>query len=155
MSQQRTPEPWVGHALRQLKLVVPGGLATYYLGVWPEFWRTVMGLNGSLARTGALAAGGLGLTTVVLFIYILVLPLTAGEEPDYRSWRKSPVLSSVIPVLTASIVLGWLTAVSVLGQWSSLGYLRGVIGVSSTYALTFGLLGLIPVPKTKHKTRSA
>lgn len=80
-------------------------------------------------------------------------------------------------VLTASIVIGWLLSVLTLGQWSSLGYVKGVLGgkrhcklcysythlftrvlfrlpaspVSSVYALIFGLLGLIPVPKAGRK----
>ncbi|EAU85419.2 hypothetical protein CC1G_07113 [Coprinopsis cinerea okayama7 len=147
--------PWTTNAIKQLKLVIPGGVITWYIGVWEEFWRTVSGYNGSLARTGALTAGGLGLATIALFIYILFIPITTGEEPDYRAWRQSPVLSSVIPTLTTTIVLGWLVALIVFGQWSSLGYIKGFIGVSAAYALTFGLLGLLPAPKAKPKTRQA
>jgi hypothetical protein len=74
-------------------------------------------------------------------------------------------------MLTISIVVGWLLSVSTLGQWSHLGYVKGSVGgmcyplniflicvtdpflVSAFYALTFGLLGLIPVPKTSRKLR--
>ena len=44
------------------------------------------------------------------------------------SWRESGVLSSVIPVLTASIVMGWSLLSVTLGRWSSLGYFEGIIG---------------------------
>lgn len=111
--------------------------------------------------------GGLGLTTVALFIYILFIPFTTGEEPDVSESqcvygvKSHPPFHSIVPgvnpqcfhpsflcvvplprhlvtnsncvfsplqTLTASIVTGWLTAVTVLGQWSSLGYIRAIIG---------------------------
>ena len=100
-----TPEPikhvpWPVHAARQLKFVIPGALATYYIGVLDEYWRTLVGINGSVARcvvlskhsqnaiqsdrpfrTGALTAGWLGLTTVALLLYVISLYYTAAE-PD-------------------------------------------------------------------------
>jgi len=84
---------------------------------------------------------------VVLFLYVLLVPWIRGIEPNYLSWRESGVLSSVIPVLTASIVMGWSLLSVTLARWSSLGYLEGVIGASGLYALVFGLMGLIPAPK--------
>jgi hypothetical protein len=39
-----------------------------------------------------------------------------------------------LQVLTGSIVMGWLLAVTTLGQWSSLGYVRSTIG--GAYAAT-------------------
>ncbi|KAJ3515265.1 hypothetical protein NMY22_g14494 [Coprinellus aureogranulatus] len=151
-SSQEAPKqvPWPVHAARQLKFVIPGGLATYYIGVLEEFGRTLLGYNGSVAKTGAMTAGGLGLTTVALLLYVISLYYTAAE-PDFRSWRDSSPLRRVITTMTGSIVLGWLVAVGTLGQWSRLGYLQSVIGVTGVYALTMGLLGLIPVPKTKRK----
>ncbi|KAF5341870.1 hypothetical protein D9611_001865 [Ephemerocybe angulata] len=154
MAPQTLPEhvPWPVHAARQLKYVIPGAVATYYIGTLGELRRTCNGENGSIAKTGALGAGVLGLTTVALFLYVILLRFL-GREPDYRSWRNSSgALSTVIPALTGSIVVGWLLAVATLGQWSSLGYIQSVIGVTGVYALTVGLLGLIPVPKTKHKS---
>lgn len=145
-------ESWFLHAARQWKYVIPGALATYYIGVWEEFFRTLDGENGSLGRTGALGAAGLGLTTVTLFLYVILLRII-GREPDYRSWATSPgALSKVIPTMTGSIAFGWLVAVATLGQYSNLGYIKSVIGVTGVYALTFGILGLIPVPIAKHKS---
>jgi hypothetical protein len=84
---------------------------------------------------------------------------------QYRSWRDSGVLSSVIPILTVAILGGWSLLCFTLGRWSGLGYLRGAVGgelsinqsdyprsqyyvpASGLYALTFGLLGLLPAPK--------
>ncbi|RDB25812.1 hypothetical protein Hypma_006550 [Hypsizygus marmoreus] len=120
----------IQHTLRQLKLVVPGGAITYYLGTLQEFWRITQGAEGSWARTAALGALGHGLVTIALFIYILLTPWIKGVEPNYRSWRESGVLSSVIPILTMSIVVGALLLVFTLGQWSSLGYVQGIIGAS-------------------------
>ncbi|KJA26274.1 hypothetical protein HYPSUDRAFT_36552 [Hypholoma sublateritium FD-334 SS-4] len=139
--------PWTEHTLRQLKLVLPGAAITYYLGTLNDFYNILGGDGGAWARLAGLGASGLGFTTVTLFLYVLLMPWVTGEEPNYQTWRESGILSSVIPALTGSIVVGWLLAVSTLGQWSSLGYVRSTIGVSAFYALTFGLLGLIPVPR--------
>lgn len=107
--QQGPTKSWGTNAVRQLKLVIPGALGVYYLGIVEAFLQTLHGLNGSLARyvlegqagrmgsefncipfrTGAFTAGGLGLTTVALFFYILLLPLTTGEEPDASHFSRS------------------------------------------------------------------
>ncbi|KAG6908337.1 hypothetical protein DXG01_005248 [Tephrocybe rancida] len=117
----------MSHAIRQLKLVLPGGVVTYYLGTLHEFWQITQ-REGSWGQTAAFGALGLGVTTIALFIYVLMTPWIKGVEPNYRSWRESGILSSVIPVLTATIVVGLLLLVLTLGQWSSLGYLRGTLG---------------------------
>ncbi|THV07414.1 hypothetical protein K435DRAFT_643451 [Dendrothele bispora CBS 962.96] len=136
------------HTLRQLKLIVPGGGLVWYLDALNEFW---MALHSETdwGRTLALASLFTGCTTISLFIYVLLTPWIRGVEPDYRSWRESGILSSVIPMLTTSIVVGWLLLVVSLGQYTSLGYLKSVVGASAIYALTFGLLGLIPAPKVR------
>ncbi|KAF9048734.1 hypothetical protein BJ165DRAFT_1526153 [Panaeolus papilionaceus] len=152
-SIKRKPVPWTTHTIRQLKLVLPGWAITYYLGTLNNFWDILQGNGGSWAQTAALASSGLGITTVGLFIYVLLIPWLTGEEPNYQTWRDSGVLSSVIPILTGSIVFGWLLSVSTMGQFSNLGYIKGTIGVSAFYALTFGILGLIPVPRVTRKTK--
>ncbi|KAJ7931500.1 hypothetical protein B0H13DRAFT_1594129, partial [Mycena leptocephala] len=96
----------------------------------------------------------LGVLTVALFIYILLTPWIHNVTPDFRSWRESGVLSSVIPMLTFSIVTGWLSMTVTLGQWTSLGYPKASWAVTSAiYALTFGLLGLIPAPRIRAPRR--
>ncbi|EKM58384.1 uncharacterized protein PHACADRAFT_252661 [Phanerochaete carnosa HHB-10118-sp] len=94
----------------------------------------------------------LGFLTVVLFMYILFIPLIRGEKPDFRHWRQSGVLSTVIPILTAAIVLGWSLLTFTLGRWSSLGYIKGTIGASGLYMLAFGLMGLIPAPRVYRRS---
>ncbi|EIW57706.1 uncharacterized protein TRAVEDRAFT_150319 [Trametes versicolor FP-101664 SS1] len=137
------------HTLKQLKFVLPGGLTTYYFDSHNVFLRilagdgAVQGWGRSAARLSILSAT----VTISLFLYVLVLPLLQGEQPNYRHWRQSGVLSTVIPIMTASIVAGWTLLAYTFGRWSSLGYLEGVIASSGLYALVFGLLGLIPAPK--------
>ncbi|KAI0767905.1 hypothetical protein BC629DRAFT_1292675 [Irpex lacteus] len=138
------------HTLKQLKFIIPGGLVTFWLNTHQAFWSIFVGDGelGSYARTSAFLTVLLGVLTVSLFLYILLVPLIQGVRPDFRRWRESGILSSVIPVLTGSIVIGWTLTAFTLGRWSELGYLRGIIGASGLYALVFGLMGLIPAPKT-------
>ncbi|KAI0368025.1 hypothetical protein BV20DRAFT_949026 [Pilatotrama ljubarskyi] len=137
------------HTLKQLKFVLPGGLLTYYFDSHNVLLGLLKGTSGandwsrSAARLSVLSAA----VTVSLFLYVLVLPLLQGEQPNYRHWRQSGVLSTVIPVMTASIVAGWSLLAFTLGCWSSLGYIEGTLAASGLYALAFGLLGLIPAPK--------
>ncbi|KAI0671881.1 hypothetical protein C8Q78DRAFT_803309 [Trametes maxima] len=161
------------HTLKQLKFVLPGGLLTYYFDsynalihllrgkddvqdwsryVCPTIMHTVRSTSGHdlyrfAARISVLAA----VVTVSLFLYVLVLPLIQGAQPNYRHWRQSGVLSTVIPIMTTSIVAGWSLLAYTLGRWSSMGYVEGVIAASGLYALSFGLLGLIPAPKVRRQ----
>ncbi|KAI0775058.1 hypothetical protein BD413DRAFT_292492 [Trametes elegans] len=141
------------HTLKQLKFVLPGGLLTYYFDSHNVFLRILRGESGVqgwsrfAARLFVLSAA----VTVSLFLYVLALPLIQGAQPNYRHWRQSGVLSTVIPIMTASIVVGWSLLVYTFGHWSSLGYVEGVIAASGLYALAFGLLGLIPAPKVQRQ----
>ncbi|KAK0500481.1 hypothetical protein EDD18DRAFT_830282 [Armillaria luteobubalina] len=157
------------HQIRQLRLVIPGGLITYFFGTWKEIWeiqqqehtwgRREKFLRGNysdilimmISRTAALSSLFLGLTTIGLFFYVMLTPWRKGEEPDFRLWRKSGLLSTVIPLLTSSIVGGWLLLVVTLGHWSGLGYLKAIVAASGLYMFTFGVLGLIPAPKVPRK----
>ncbi|KAG0706812.1 hypothetical protein DFH29DRAFT_900155 [Suillus ampliporus] len=116
------------HTVRQLKFIIPGAVITYAFNTHRVFLEllTRQDVEG-LGRLFALASTGL--------------------EGLYRSWRDSGILSSVIPILTVAILVGWSLLSFTLGRWSSLGYLEGVVGASGLYALTFGLLGLLPAPK--------
>ncbi|KAF8626996.1 hypothetical protein AX15_004580 [Amanita polypyramis BW_CC] len=137
------------HTLRQLKLVIPGAVVTYYLGTLHEIWRVYHGQVGSWPRSAALIFLASGVMTIGLFIYVLLTPLIRGVEPDFRSWRQSGLLSRVIPMLTASMVTGWLALVYTLGQWTRLGFGKGLVGACGLYATMFGMLGLLPAPKVK------
>ncbi|KAH8100847.1 hypothetical protein BXZ70DRAFT_936190 [Cristinia sonorae] len=139
------------HTLRQLKFILPGGLVTLWLDSHHKFWRIYNGEagTGSFAWTVSLLALVSGVLTIGLFMYVLMFPLIRGEQPDYKHWRQSGFLSTVIPVMTASILTGWSLLTYTLARWSNLGYIEGVIGASGLYALAFGLLGLIPAPRVK------
>jgi len=142
------------HTLRQLKFIVPGGLICLYLGIHEEFWQIVGSVERSPAgwgRTAAISSLGLGITTIALFMYVLLTPWIQGVEPNYQSWRDSGLLSAVIPALTASIVVGWSLLAITLGHYSGLGYLKGIAGAGAVYALTFGLMGLIPAPRVRRR----
>src|SRR5688572_21910187 len=112
-SSSKTSRPkkqiaWLEHTVRQLKLLVPGAAVTYYLGTIHDFAGILHGQGGSWAqyilvqrqvvsefssvlyRLAALGASLLGVTTVVLFIYVLLLPWLTGEEPDVRYLRFLP-----------------------------------------------------------------
>ncbi|KAI8982727.1 hypothetical protein BD414DRAFT_419030 [Trametes punicea] len=138
------------HTLKQLKFVLPGGLLTYYFDSYNVFLRIFRGENewGRIATRISILNATL---TISLFLYVLVLPLIQGEQPNYRHWRQSGVLSTVIPLMTGSIVAGWSLLAYTLGHWSSLGYIEGVIAASGLYALAFGLLGLLPAPKVQRQ----
>jgi len=145
------------HTIRQLEYILPGAAATYYYGTISEFLRILsthpignVAHGGSLARESALLSLTLALLTVSLFVYILLLPLIRGEQPNYRSWRESGPLSKVIPILTASIVFGWSLSVFTLGHWTPFGYIGSIIATTGLYALAFGILGLLQIPKVRN-----
>ncbi|VDB88423.1 unnamed protein product [Peniophora sp. CBMAI 1063] len=140
------------HLVRQLRFVVPGGAATYVLGTL-EKMRDVW--ESGAARPLFATSLAAGFTTVLLFLYILLIPVIKGIPPNYRSWRESGELSSVIPGLTASIIVGWTSLAYVLGRYSSLGYLKGTISSLGLYALGFGMLGLLPAPRIQRLHRTA
>ncbi|PIL29805.1 hypothetical protein GSI_08011 [Ganoderma sinense ZZ0214-1] len=88
------------HTLKQLKFVLPGGLLTYYFDSYNVLIRLLNGEGGDQgwsrfsARLSLLAA----VVTVFSFLYVLILPLVRREQPDYRHWRVSGVLTPVVPV---------------------------------------------------------
>ncbi|OAX43162.1 hypothetical protein K503DRAFT_681820 [Rhizopogon vinicolor AM-OR11-026] len=136
------------HTVRQLKFIIPGAAVTYVFDTHRVFLDLLTRTDvEGLGRVFAFASTGLEGLVIILFLYVLLVPWIHGIEPNYRSWRDSGVLSSVIPVLTVAILLGWSLLCFTLGRWSSLGYLQGAVAASGLYALTFGLLGLLPAPK--------
>ncbi|KAF8486161.1 hypothetical protein DFH94DRAFT_171598 [Russula ochroleuca] len=135
-----------GHLSRQLRFVLPGAATTYWLhtpSVLARIWADAAPLARPLVGLSAFS----GLLTVALFLYILLIPVIKGIPPNYRSWRQSGELSSVIPVLTVSTISGWAALCGVLGRYSGMGYVLGVIAGSGLYALAFGIMGLLPAPR--------
>jgi len=138
------------HLTRQLRFVVPGACITLWLrtpSLIARVWTEAAPFARLLVGVSALS----GLLTIALFLYILLIPVIKGIPADYRSWRESGELSSVIPVLTTSIISGWAVLCGLLGLYSSLGYILGTIGGSGLYALVFGIMGLLPAPRVARK----
>jgi len=135
-----------GHIARQFRFLFPGAAITYWLrtpSLLAQIWADPAPLARPLVGVSALS----GLLTVALFLYILSIPVIKGIPPNYRSWRESGELSSVIPVLTISIISGWAALCGVLGRYSGMGYIIGIIGGSGLYALAFGIMGLLPASR--------
>ncbi|EIW84260.1 hypothetical protein CONPUDRAFT_163432 [Coniophora puteana RWD-64-598 SS2] len=137
------------HTRRQLRFVFPGAALTYWLDAHHAFLAILSHGEGLWERTSAGSALALGALVVGLFLYVLLMPWIRGIEPNYRSWRESGTLSSVIPVLTGAILSGWSLLALTLGRWSNLGYVKGIVGASGMYALAFGLMGLLPAPRVR------
>ncbi|KAF9267776.1 hypothetical protein L218DRAFT_893888 [Marasmius fiardii PR-910] len=149
MTSESQSQSTLQHTLRQFKLIIPGGATVFYFDTLVEFGRILQHEGEDWGRTSAFGALILGLMTISLFIYVLLTPWIRGVEPDYRSWRESGILSSVIPLLTTTIISGWLLLAMTLWHYSESGFLRSVLGACAVYALTFGLLGLVPAPKVR------
>ncbi|QRV89904.1 hypothetical protein RhiJN_17922 [Ceratobasidium sp. AG-Ba] len=136
------------HALKQLKYIGTGGFGVWFLDV-PSNVHALRTLPGYAYLFTQFALGSL-LGVVGLFLYlVLYLPRVRHRHPDYARWQESPELRIVIPILMTAIIAGWTTLAIALARWSSLGLLGSLFAATSTYALTFGLVGLIPVPKAQ------
>ncbi|KAF8507669.1 hypothetical protein JB92DRAFT_2734775 [Gautieria morchelliformis] len=135
----------VEHTRKQLKYVATGGMITWFTAVFSQLRELLRDAKGS-ARVFTSLSVLLGITTILLFLYLVFLPRVRGVNPNYSSWRDSPELAVVIPILTTSIVVGWSSLVFTLSTWSSLGTIWSIVGSGGLYALCFGLIGLIPVP---------
>lgn len=138
------------HTLKQLKFVLPGGVVTYLLGTIAKLGQLLED-ESRWARIYAQSSVGCGVITVGLFLYILLVPWLRGVRPNYSQWRQSGELSTVVPILTALMALGWPLLSYTLSHWTDLGFLKGVMASSALYALGFGLLGLVSVPMLKRQ----
>jgi len=133
------------HRRKQLKYVVTGGAITWFTAVLSQLHELLKDATGT-ARVFTYISVLLGITTILLFLYLVIVPRIRGANPNYANWRDSPELASIIPVLTGSIVAGWTSLVFTLYTWSTLGPIWSLAGACGLYALCFGLIGLIPVP---------
>ncbi|KIO34721.1 hypothetical protein M407DRAFT_240538 [Tulasnella calospora MUT 4182] len=140
-------------ALNQAKYVVTGGALVYYLSIGEEF-TDILHTSG-LPSIIALASLAATLVTISIFFYLLVyLPRFKGINPDYHNWRLSRDLSSVVPILTGTIVSGWSLLAISLATWSRLNVLQSLAGALGSYALMFGLMGMIPTPARVGSSKS-
>jgi len=140
------------HQLKQLKFIVAGGLGTYFLSIPAHVNHILFPLpsvskHSNSARLSSALAVGLGTVTITLLLYLVLLPRVKHIQIDYNRWRASPGLATIITLLTATIVSGWSLLVYALARGSDLGFWKSLIGATSIYILSFGLIGLIPVPR--------
>ncbi|KAG8785837.1 hypothetical protein FRC16_001872 [Serendipita sp. 398] len=142
------------HTTKQLRWIVLGGALTWYTDVVRHLRELLQSPSSPAApetlktwqwnRLSGLASVGLGAMTVVLFLYLLLLPRFSGRRLNYAQWRQSEELRVVIPILTVTIFVGWSTLLFTLYASSLQGFLMSLLGASGLYTLSFGLLGLIP-----------
>lgn len=94
---------------KQLKYLSIGLVLTSYFQVYSHLADALsFGISSSSSAQLALLSIGLLVTTVLLFTYVLLLP-ARGYNINYADWRRDAHLSTAIPLLTASILLGWTT----------------------------------------------
>ncbi|KAF9507507.1 hypothetical protein BS47DRAFT_306218 [Hydnum rufescens UP504] len=133
------------HTSKQLQYIGFGTAASWYLGSFRHLqiiWVQGYSLPGILARATLICT----CLTTSLFLYILVyLPRIRGVYPDYEHWRSNE-LKPIVPALTISIITGWNILVYILSYYSSLGLIRSIIAGLGLYALSFGIVGMIPSP---------
>jgi len=139
------PRAGFDHKRKQIKFILTGGTITWFTGILSRLQTLLEDATG-IARFFTLSSAILGIATIALFLFVVLLPRIRGANPNYANWRDSPDLAAVIPVLTGCMVGGWSCMVLTLSMWSSLGTLWSIIGASGLYALAFGLIGLIPTP---------
>ncbi|KAF8606566.1 hypothetical protein BDV93DRAFT_520847 [Ceratobasidium sp. AG-I] len=133
------------HILKQLKFIGTGGLGVWFFDI-PSNLQVLRSSSGYAFLSTQIALGSLS-TVVALFLYlVLYLPRVQKRQPDYARWNQSPELRVVIPILMSAIIVGWTSLVVALARGSPLGIMSSIFGATGTYALTFGLVGLIPVP---------
>lgn len=85
---------WSQHTLRQLRFILPGGAAAYWLDLGEVLRRVLLESVEGWGRTTALAGVGLGLVTVVLFLYVLIAPWMTGSEMNVRGSLELDALST-------------------------------------------------------------
>ncbi|CED82126.1 hypothetical protein [Phaffia rhodozyma] len=159
--QSAASSPYLPNLLRNGKYIVFGLLGVRHWGVGDSLRRALLESN----------AGGLGIralqlsflfsaVTVSLFLYLVVyLPRIKGVVPNYSRWQASSSLSTVVPLLTVSIISGFvLLIVGLTNERSGRGETGGRLvsaigGALSIYATTFGVIGLIPSPKPVRSPR--
>ncbi|KIM24421.1 hypothetical protein M408DRAFT_331789 [Serendipita vermifera MAFF 305830] len=139
------------HTIKQLRWIALGGVLTYYTEVVHHLRALIDSRDGLEAswpwsRIGGWASAALGGMTVVLFLYLLLLPKLLGRGVEYSptQYRNNDRMKVVIPVLTATIFFGWSTLVTSLYLFSPLGFILSVLASSGLYILSFGVIGVLP-----------
>jgi len=136
----------VHHIIKQLQYIAFGAVTSWYFGLakhGPELLR-----KGITSLPGALLTISIILQTlsIVIFLYvILYFPLVKGKFPDYAHWPHNE-LANIVPWLTFGIIGGWTTLFYALWTYTPLSFWGSLISSLGYWALTIGIIGLIPTP---------
>ncbi|GHJ88239.1 hypothetical protein NliqN6_4641 [Naganishia liquefaciens] len=133
------------------KYVLLGAFGCWWLDIRRHVLDDILGTREAAQRTRGykmlVAALALQTVTVVLFLYLIVfLPWIRGIIPNYPSWQRSQRLRIIMPLLTSTILTGFIALVLALIRGTPLGAFRSILAATSVYLLTFGTLGLVPSP---------
>ncbi|KZS88136.1 hypothetical protein SISNIDRAFT_460208 [Sistotremastrum niveocremeum HHB9708] len=142
-----SPSRPFAHTVKQLKFVLPGSVTVWLFRPLTHIWLLLD--EDGWTRLSAGLSLATGVLTLILFVYLMLLPWFRGYQPNYRQWRDSGELSLVVPVLTGSIVFGYFLLVFTLSQFSELGITKSLVASTGLYILSFGLVGLFPVPNRR------
>ncbi|WRT67381.1 uncharacterized protein IL334_004352 [Kwoniella shivajii] len=169
----RQPRTHSSAIIKHGKYVLIGGLGCWWVDL-PNAVQRVLASEGNWVRRMMFAGlGGHGATVLIFLYLVLFLPWFRGYVPNYPQWQASPRLSLIVPLLTATILLGWTCLVVSLSQAgkrsmlesavdavkgvgnASLGQMKGedglgvfksMVGATSLYIFSLGILGFIPAP---------
>ncbi|KAK1925091.1 hypothetical protein DB88DRAFT_487892 [Papiliotrema laurentii] len=156
------------------KYVLAGAFGCWWTGIADEIVGIYEGPSGWI-RSLLVASVAFHACSVMIFLYlVLFLPYIRGYIPNYPKWQESARLRVIVPLLTASIFLGWSGYVVSLSQAGKrtvlsalkdaavdaaksglktastqrpMGLLSAIGGTTALYSLTIGILGFIPTPK--------
>ncbi|PVF95670.1 hypothetical protein CPB86DRAFT_827746 [Serendipita vermifera] len=70
------------------------------------------------SRISGWTSVSLGILTILVFLYLLVLPRFTGRRPQYSQWQSNQHLRVMIPLLTGTIFFGWTSLVLTLFWYS-------------------------------------
>ncbi|WWC89793.1 uncharacterized protein L201_004719 [Kwoniella dendrophila CBS 6074] len=155
------------------KYVVLGTLGCWYADLINAI-PNVLDQESGWIRKVMIAGLSAHCATIVIFLYlVLFVPWFRGYIPDYPKWQTSARLQVIVPLLTATILLGWTSIVISLSQagkssilhsaidavkavgnanleqmqgGNGLGVFKSMVGATSLFVLTLGILGFIPAP---------
>ncbi|ORY29951.1 hypothetical protein BCR39DRAFT_530255 [Naematelia encephala] len=172
-SVDEPPPTLITTLIKHGKYIALGGVGTWYTDLIGVGRRILDEESGWIRRVLVAAIGLHGLTIIIFLYLVLFLPWFRGYIPHYPKWQQSARLRLLVPVLTATILLGWTSYVVSLSQAGKasifvslgdavqgvgeadpakmsgtrgIGVFRAMAGTTALYALTLGVLGLIPAP---------
>ncbi|KAL7410193.1 hypothetical protein BDY24DRAFT_400408 [Mrakia frigida] len=156
-------EPFIATLIKNAKYVLIGSLAASQSGALEVIKEAFVGGEKVTKGLGARAVQGsmlLSILTVLQFLYLIVyMPYVKGVVPNYSRWQSSPPLTTIVPLLTITILGGFVLLVFGLKTISAghvgggSGLVGAVGGALGGYAAVFGAIGLIPTPRPARPAR--